>query len=273
MKYKYFLFASICLVMIFGITSLAYMIQGQTEKLRLVLESSKQNYLLGEVVSLKLTATNVSNETIVVNGNLDPESGDLNIQVSKDLLNFKQRQGGTKRIDSSGSTFNLTPGDRVGRTANLLWNAKPPEIDRSTTAPETIAAVTKTRILTDYVFPEAGIYYIKATCFIYDSESDRMVKIESEPIQIVIDGPVGEDKVFWEKIKNNGDLGYFIEYGKANPGKSFEEQKAIHDEMVQLLEDHPNSRYSESLRKNIEKSSNRMEERKKFLEKLNRQQP
>lgn len=272
MRYKHFLFASICLIAIFGLTSLAYMSQGQTERLKLVVESTKQNYLLGEIVSLKLTAINISNETIVINGNLNPEFGDLHIHVSKDLATFKQRQGGMKRKDSKGSVFKLKPGDQISKTANLLWNAKPPKIDRSTMAPETIAAATETRILTDYVFPEAGVYYIKATYFIYDDRSDRMVKIESEPIQIVINEPIGEDKMFWEKIKSNGDLGYFIEYGKANPGKSYEKQRVIHDEMVQLLKDYPTSRYSESLRKSIENSSKNIEKRVKFLEKLNRQQ-
>ncbi len=258
-----------CSIVFFGLTSLAY-INGQTNEsrqLELSVIPSKSDYMLGEVVNLSLKLSNKSKENISIIGNLTTEDGYLNIYVSKDGNNFRKyihSKWGT--VNAKRQPVNLSPNESVTNSATILWNSK-----RETEGLNIDVAkkATEGRILTHYAFPESGTFFVKASYYIYSTSHQGAILIESEPVKITIEEPAGEDLEVWNKIKNNGDFAYFIQEDEIRiPSYKPEERAEFEQKVEQIINQHPNSFYAESLRQSLDKFKAREEKRKADKEKM-----
>ena len=158
--------------------------------LRLEVSSEKQTYVTGEMVKLNFELTNEGDKAIRLPYRPDVSTGYLDVWIAFDGQEFNRYNNTTwGRMERSGPT--LQPGQSFKSQAAVLWNSKP---DISHLRPD----VAKGKIMTDYAFPKAGVYLVKAIASIPDANSDAILaKIESEPIQIVVNEPVGDDLKVW----------------------------------------------------------------------------
>jgi hypothetical protein len=214
------------------------------EGLKLTISSEKNSYFLGETVFLNFEVKNESSTDIRVRG-LDLDSRYITVFISTDKKIFKQYKHSRVKDTLGGA---LKAGDTFKSRSGILWNFDQTKI----TASGNRDNLRKTHIVTDYAFPTSGEYFVKAILTV--PRNNNSLKIESEPIQIKIQEPTGENLEVWNKIKDNGDFAYFIQEGDTRiPSNKSEERNRFLKEVEQILSAYPNSFYAESLQQSLDK--------------------
>lgn len=269
MKYKYLVLTIVCSIIFFGLSSLVYLQEetNVTRKLELSVIPSKVNYMLGEVVTLSFKLTNKNDEKISIIGNLKTSDGYLNVYLSQEGDNYRKyihSKWGTE--NTKRQPINFSPNENVTNSATILWNSK-----RETEGlnNEVAKKATEGRILTHYAFPESGTYFVKASYYIYFVTQERPVLIESEPIQITIEEPVGEDLEVWNIIKDNGDFAYFLQESDFKiPSYKTNEREKFRLKIERILNQYPNSFYTNSLEQSLDRFKASEAKRLEFQEKM-----
>jgi hypothetical protein len=101
-----------------------------------------------------------------------------------------------------------------------------------------------------------------------------MTKVESEPIKIVINEPVGEDLEVWNKIKDNGNFAYFIQEDEIRiPSFKPDEREKFSKEFEQIINQYPNSLYTQSFRLSLDRFQAAEAKRQESMQKLKQKQP
>jgi hypothetical protein len=250
--------------------------QGVEEQslLELKLTAPKQHFLIGEVTKLNFEVINKTDDPVTLMNTLSPKSGYLNVAISKGGYdNFNQYSGaGWGKSDAFNGNIRIEPKESITNSAYVFWNSKP-NISESI-APEVIKRATEGKILTSYAFPEAGDYYVKATYVIYLVSRSTPVLLESEPIKLTIEAPVGEDLEVWNKIKDDGDFAYFIQEGDIRiPSHKPEEREKFLNKVEEIITLFPNSFYAESLRQSLAKFRADEAKRQESIQKLKPKHP
>lgn len=243
-------------------------------KLELKLTPSETSLVVGETIKLDFEVINKTDGMVTFMNTLNPKSGYLNVFISKDSYrNFNQYLGaGWGKSDKISGNISLKPNESVTNSAYIFWNGKP-KISNSI-APDVIKRAIEGKIMTDYAFPEAGDYYVKASYLIYLTTQAKPILVESEPIKITIEEPVGEDLEVWNKIKDNGNFAYFIQEGDILiPSYKTKEREKFHREVEQIINQYPNSFYAESLQQSLEKFQAEEAKRQEAMQKLKQKQP
>lgn len=224
--------------------------------------SEKEQYVLGETVRLRFELANESYEPMRLPYQPNVMTGYLKIWIASEKLEFNQYDNSSWGI-FEGSGVTILPGKIVSSEASIIWNRRPPTSHLNASAAR---LATKGRITTDYAFPEAGVYYIKAVASIPDKNSPgSLTKVGSQPIQITVVEPVGDDLKVWNKIKDNGDIAYFLQQGTT---PTFEDEKAkkLIDQVEQIVQGHPNSLLASRMKETLEKFYIDEEKRKEMIE-------
>ena len=144
-----------------------------------------------------------------------------------------------------------------------MWNLKPENPATSNS--------TEARVMTDYAFSFTGNYFIKVILGV--SSPNRLIKIESQPIKVAIEEPAGENLLVWKKIKDRGDLGYFIQQDDfLIPSYKVEEREKLQREIEQIIIEYPDTIISSQLKKSLEKFQKNEQLIKSALEKRNKSQ-
>lgn len=223
--------------------------------LTLKVSSEKQTYILGEVIRLDFELINVGDKPIRLPYSPDVSTGYLKIWIAFNGQEFNLYNNTSWGLEEKrGST--LQPGQSFKSQATVLWNSKP-QIPRA----------GEGKILTDYAFPEAGVYLVKAVASIpNETASDSLTKIESEPIQIVINNPVGDELKVWNQIKSKGEIAYFMQQGET-PTYQDEKAEKLLKEVEQLSQKFPNSFLANKMKLTLEKFRVDEERRREWLEK------
>jgi hypothetical protein len=132
----------------------------------------------------------------------------------------------------------VDPGESFDKELEIIWNLKPDVSGRSSL---NAREVTRGKILTDYVFPAAGTYFVKVVFWdVRDSQGRELPNFESEPIEITVVEPQGEDLTVWRRIENRPDIGYFLQNAwfdaVDNPTRA-----RLWREMREIVDRYPNS--------------------------------
>ena len=225
------------------------LIYGQIDKpgkynskgLEVTVESAKPTYFLGELVSLDFEINNNTTSDIYLGGT-KLSSGYLTLLI--DFSNNKFKKYSAVGNGKKTSPTLLKKGEHSKSSSKILWSA-----NRAGNCSD-CEAYQETDILTYYAFPKAGSYYIKAVLHV--SEGQKSKQIESEPIQITIKEPTGEDSEVWNIIKDREDIGFFIQEGYFRTPNSKQKEK-IQQDVEQIISEYPNSLYAESLRQSLAK--------------------
>ena len=218
-------------------------------KLKLVINTPQQVYLLGEPVRLNFKLVNEGSRKTISPPCASIEDGYMGIHVSLAGGPFKRQYGSRSRFQVDGCLeppHALEPGESFSDVATVLWNVKPEVAGLSDFASKQLA---KERIMSDYAFPEAGLYSIKTVLYLPGQGGKTL---QSEPIQVILTEPVGEDLVVWDQIKNSREFAYFLQYGEFLTLKPAE-QKAVLKNLEDIVAAHPNSVYSIRIRQSLEK--------------------
>lgn len=268
MKNKLIISAIIVLAIFFtikGVTGISGKGQSEEEELRLKVTSSKEIFLLGEIVPLTFRLTNEGTESLRFVGDLDAKDGNLKILMSEDGKHYKKYfRSDWKVADKKPTSVLLKPQESLVALTGILWNSVP----RVTNLSE----LAEKQLTTNYVFMAKGTYFVKVVLPIYTQ--NKQFEIESDPLQITVEEPVGEDLKVWNKIKDNGDIAYLMQEGDFKiPSYKTKERGKLQQEVEQILVDYPNSFYAQSFKQSLEKFQVIEEKRRAFEEKMKANKP
>jgi hypothetical protein len=234
-------------------------------KIYLKTSFSKDTYKLGEIALMNIQITNNNSEVVYLSG----ESIDtLKIKISLgNDNNYKDYYGNSRNFVVDGDYYvKINPNETINKQKPILWNFKS---NVSGLNSDGTKSVLEDRITTDYAFSETGTYFVKVLLTLKGEES---VVIESEPIQIIIEKPNGEDLEVWNKLKDNGEIAYFIQEGDILiPSYKKEARAKVQQEIENLLKKYPNSFYATALRQSLDKFLASEAKKQESLEKLQNQ--
>lgn len=224
------------------------LIEASSNIVSLKVASEKKEYYLGEVVSVETRLTNNTSKPLYIHG--DSRNGTV--------IKIAFNQDSTYRMyspPSLGFTLDgvnvpdtVAPHKTLARNKNILWNDKP---DVSHLNADAARPIVEGRILTDYAMPEAGTYFVKFCAII--EVNGKMTTFESKPIEIIVKSPEGADRPIWKEIKENGNLGRFLQTSEF-PRRTYrwvDEQNEFEGKIRELIHANPNGIYAESLRRNL----------------------
>lgn len=238
-------------------------------ELKLILRPEKPSFILGEVVKFNFELKNNGKKDLVILNSPSPMGGYLSVWVSKDGKTFEKYDHTRWGIKDSGQITTLRPNESVLNDAMLFWNNKPKF--SNSIAPDVLERAAEGKIKTDFVFPVAGTYYIKAGYSVHLSNETEALRIESSPVKIYISEPTGKDLEVWNKIKDNGDIAYFIQEGEM-PISSYktEQRNRLRREIEQIIEHYPDSLIVTQMEKSMQSLRTTEEKIKAATERLKR---
>lgn len=240
-------------------------------QLELIVRSDQTSYILGELLQFEFEIKNNSQKEIVIVNGLRHLDGYLSVWISKDGRIFEKYDHRKWGTGDSMRITTLKPNESTINKAWVFYNSKPRFSDSVT--PEIAQRESAGRILTDYAFPESGVYLLKASYSIYLAGESEAVRIESSPVTINITEPTGDDLRAWNKIKDKGDIAYFMQEGDfLIPSYKSEERAKLQVEIEGILAEHPNSIYAGPLRQSLEKYTANEEKRKAFQRQMKQRQ-
>jgi hypothetical protein len=210
----------------------------------LEVRTSRQSYVLGEPVDLEIGARNGSNRSITMPGGFDVLQGYVGVVVAFEDGPYREYRGpGWGLDDARSSPVVLAPRQRVTTAASILFNHGMPSGHLNREA----AAAVATRFLNDgYALPVAGRYRIKAV--LSDEHGDV---VESQPLDISVEEPTGEDREVWNALRADPELGYFVQAGGPRGRLSELRKQQLVTTLERLVTYHPASRYAEVLRERL----------------------
>lgn len=240
-------------------------ILGQSQDVSVSVIADKNSIYLGEIISLEFEFHNARENAVQIpTGGV--MSGNIRIFIAKKGAEYRiYNTSGWGRSSEKVVTLSPNQSYKADNTnATILWNGKPDYSHLNTDAAKE-ADKFDNRILTDYAFPEAGTYLIKAVSCLIDGIKGCSIPIESKPLQITVVEPIGEDLEVWKKLKNNPKFGLFLQ---TNGNSLREEDKLVIDEIKSLVETYPNSRYAQPLQQSLEKFKASEAKRQEYLQQM-----
>ncbi len=205
---------------------------------------SKPRYTIGEVVKFDINVENRGTSDVKIRS-IDVRSGYIQLFLAKNNLNFEKYSssvlvgGGQKRII-------LEPGRSLHSKGDIFWNYK------------------KGRILNDYAFDEPGVYRLKAVMILPDENG---LRVESPPVDIVMEAATGSDLEVWNRIKNNADFAYFIQQGELRGAN-----KSSSDELLSSLRllssEYPESLLAKQITDSLSRYDQMLTRKAEFLRKI-----
>ncbi len=220
----------------------------EIDGLTLEAKPNKENYLPGELITIKFKVINKSSEPLPLYKGSTVRDGYLNVLIANEKGSFKEYSGpgwGTKDADYH-EPITLGPEQAFETEATVLWNQK---LETNHLNRDYAENLGQRRILTDYALPASGVYYIKAV--LYNPLNKK--SIESEPARLVIEAPQGPDLAVWNKIKDEGQYALFMQTGGLAERPTGAKTKEIAKSLESLLQLYPDNHYSEQIASSLNK--------------------
>ena len=233
MKKRIFFLTGTVLLLILAVAGLTF-VPGKAEpRLTLRLSSEKTNYKLGEPITFNFELTNGSGKQVELLDGFDIASSSISLEVSLDGKPYARcGDSGWGTLDASlQSPLNLPPDQSLETSGSMLWKRSAKD------TPE-------------FFFTRSGSLSFRAKYVaLLLSDGKRMeIPLESEPIQITLESPSGEDLEVWNKIKDDGNFALLIQKNRVDISDSKTEERAKFMQKVEdIIGTHPNSFYAESL--------------------------
>ena len=239
----------VAVLFFFGLVEMGKAHEQQALDLQLSLKSEKTTYFLGQPIPLLIELDNLSGNAIILPDTFDPVYGSLKISVHDDDRNvdFEYMNPNWGILEPSG-LVRIGANEKLENRVQLLSRVK---ADKSPA----------------YFFQSEGTYDLTAS---YQIQLTGGVanEVESQPIKVKLVKPVGENLKVWEKIKDNAEIGYFMQWSDFTiPFYRDKDRLRLQDEVEQLIRTYPDSLYSDYLRSNLEKYRASEEKRQVFRKK------
>jgi hypothetical protein len=227
-------------------------------QLAVEIAADKQSYLPGELIGLKFNVTNRSDQSVALPGEASVWDGHLKVFVAYQDEEYKEYRGpgwGLKDVVRFNPIV-LAPGVSHETEATILYHKGKGVRHLSAVYQKQIVEKEMTG---GYALAEAGGYRIKAVLY----DFNYAYRIESEPIRIVIEEPVGADLKVWNRLKENSDYGRFIQTGSAGKPSTAESRQLV-ENLTEIADAYPESNYLKGIRLGLSKHAS-------ILERLDRQ--
>ena len=239
--------------------------KSNSPKLSVEVTAPKQTYILGEKIELDFKVENQGRE---ITGSQKPDAkcGYLRIQIANESKIYKDYFGSKWQTEDCEVVLPLKENEIFKSKETILWNVKPEVSHLNTDAAN---RMSKDRILTDYVFPKAGDYFIRT---VLSFPNNIQPKITSEPMQITIEDPTGAELDVWNKIKDNGEIAYFIQEGKFITFNAKEVER-LKQEVEEIAVKYPNSLLANQVEQSLDKFQANEAKRQESMQKLKVKQP
>jgi hypothetical protein len=213
--------------------------------LAVTLQSDKQNFLLGEPISLMFKVVNNSTAVIELPGLIGVGEGTLTLRISFENGPFRLYRGPRWYISGRRTRTppTLNPGGSIEIKATVLHNRAP---QRGTLNDQTWARIVSDDIDTEIALPKPGRYRFKAILF---------GKIESPPFEIHITEPQRIDDIeIWKVISNQPEYAFFMQSGDLLQGTLTDQRtKDMVDALEAFINYHAASTYTPHFRAAIAK--------------------
>lgn len=231
----------------------------ETQGLSFKGKANKEIFTLGEPVKVVFEFFNEGESPVIISSG-GVEVGNLKVFIANKDGEYREyfgsgwgRKRGYKTTLESKQSFKYPE-------AAILWNGKPNVSHLNEDAAKRALAG---KITTEYALPETGIYFIKGLSYF----GENSTPIESEPIKIVINEPVGDDLKVWNQIKGNREIALLMQKGGFSTSKDAEKEN-LTKQVEQILVQYPNSIYSGYLKTNLEKFRARETKRDEFYKNM-----
>ena len=227
--------------------------------LALTLRSSKPTYALGELVSLKIEVSNQTEQTVSLSTATDVWTGAVRVFIADEGGEFKEYRGpGWGLKDAVGAAqIEIPPGGSFETTATVLYNHRPETGHLS----EVYASeINGKRLGTEYAFARPGAYRLKAAL---QTEGDT---VESGALELDIREPQGVDRSIWKALREEPELGYFIQSGGPKGPPETPRGRHLEATLERLAGSFPEGRQAEGIRAGLA-------EYRALLEELRANQP
>lgn len=226
-------------------------------------KANKETFVLGEPITVEFEFTNTGESPVLI-GAQGVEVGSLKIFIARSQDGEYKEYFGSGWGRKRGKEILLAPKQsHKYKEVAILWNGKPNVSHLNEDAAKRILAG---KITTEYALPEPGVYFIKGLSYI----GENATPIESEPIQIVVNQPVGDDLEVWNQIKGNKEIAYLMQKGGFDTGKEAEKER-LTNQVEQIIVQYPNSIYSSYFKPNLEKYKADEARRNEFYKNIKKQ--
>lgn len=216
-------------------------LENGSDGLVLTLQSSKPSYVPGELVHLQIKVLNQTGQTVPVAGTADVWTGAVGVFIASGKEGFKEYRGpgwGLKCVVRAAQV-EIPPGGSFETAATVLYNHRRQTGHLS----EMYASKIKSKELgTDYAFARPGTYRLKA---VLETEGGRL---ESEVLEIDIREPQGVDRSVWEVLREDPELGYFMQTGGPKGPPETPRSRHLEATLERLAASFPESRQIEGIR-------------------------
>lgn len=235
--------------------------KSQTEKQDLTFKTKtdKETYALGEPVKVEFEFFNQGRTPAIISSR-GVETGALKVFIANSQDGEYKEYFASGWGRKHGLEINLQPKQSHKYQASVLWNGKPNVSHLNESAAKEFL---KGKITTEYALAEPGVYFVKGVTFV----GKGRVEVESEPAQIVINEPVGDDLKVWNRIKGNREIAYLLQKDSFDTDKDEEKTKLIR-EVEQIVQTYPNSVYSGYLKPSLEKFKAKEEKQNEFYKNM-----
>ncbi len=260
MKFKYIAIVVAAIVCVYG--SVTVKSQLVTQNIIVSGKINKENYLLGESVLINFEVINRGNTAVQI-PKLWAENA---VYISPDGKNYRKTSRGKWELMLVNIPKITLEPEQSYTYEDIRIVSGGQKSDYSHLNPKAAKKQSEIndKIDTEYAFPKAGKYYIKGV----------FGTIESEPIQITIEEPQGEDLEVWNKIKDDGNFAYFIQEGEVLiPNYKPKERAEFKRKVEDIINQYPNSFYVQSLNQSLDKFKANEAKRIAFEEKIKANKP
>jgi hypothetical protein len=193
-------------------------------------------------VHLKIKVTNLTGQAVPLAGAPDVGTGAVRVFIASEGGDFKEYLGpgwGLKDV-VGGPPVEIQPGRSFETAATVLYNHRPETGHLS----ELYASeIRGKRVGTEYALAQPGTYRLKAV--LQDAGGGAL---ESGVLEIDIREPQGIDRSIWEVLREDPELGYFVQSGGPNGPPETPRSRQLEATLERLAGAFPEGRQAEGIR-------------------------
>lgn len=222
-------------------TVLAVPLEDSPDGLALTLQPSKPSYVLGELVNLRIAVINTTSQAVPLAGTPDVWTGAVKVFIASRDGDFKEYfgPGWGLRCVVGAAQVEISPGGSFETAATVLYNHR---METGHLSEMYAREINRRRLGTDYAFARPGVYRLKA---ILQTEGGTL---ESEVLEIDIREPQGVDHSIWEVLREDPELGYFVQSGGPKGPPETPRSQQLEATLGRLVASFPEGRQTEGIR-------------------------
>jgi len=228
------------------------------QKLSVEVHPSSKDYVLGELVKLRIRITNRSEQAIALSQEPSVDAGDIRVLVAAGdgFRKYVGPQWGIR--DVVGATaIELAPREYVETQATLLYHHR---IETKHLSTSYAQQITRDYIDSDYAFTTPGTYRIKVVF----SGGESLGSVESEPVSISVREPKGSALKVWNALKRDARLGYFLQAGGPNGDPRSPKSRELAETLNALATTYPEIPQAGDIRLSLSKYATTLEKVKEM---------